>query len=148
MAMMDLVGSLDYGPRGETGWSHSCGTSVAGDTSSSHDPNMTSSTSTPTTSSPSSAHTPTVLNRLKVALVSALTRKEARERRADRLAPPCSPIRPRSSSVCSVSIPDTKKIVQESLGQGLPIIPFGFPSFVIVDVESDQEVHSTRHNSR
>merc|ERR1712080_226244 len=47
------------------------------------------------------------------------------------------PIRPRSSSVCSISIPDTKEIVEESLGQGLPIIPFGIPSFVILDPEDD-----------
>merc|ERR1712080_739497 len=58
------------------------------------------------------------------------------------------PIRPRSSSVCSISIPDTKEIVEESLGQGLPIIPFGIPSFVILDPEDDSHKLRIKKSSR
>jgi len=90
---------------------------------------------------------PTVLDRLKERLVVALKKNQEKQvhRMEDQLPPACSPSRrPRSASICSVSLPDTKQIVQESLGQGLPIIPFGFPSFVIVDVESEQEFdHNT-----
>ena len=39
--------------------------------------------------------------------------------------------RPRSSSVCSINFPATEDLVEESMAQGLPIIPFGFPTFVI-----------------
>merc|ERR1712126_545730 len=81
-----------------------------------------------------------VLERLKDRLLSALHKIE---RDIDRFSPPCSSssspmlMRPRSSSVCSISIPDTKQIVEQSLDQGLPIIPFGIPSFVILDPEDD-----------
>merc|ERR1712080_589000 len=98
------------------------------------------------------AHTATnVLDRLKDRLLSALHKIE---RDIDRFSPPCSsssspmPIRPRSSSVCSISIPDTKEIVEESLGQGLPIIPFGIPSFVILDPEDDSHKLRIKKSSR
>jgi hypothetical protein len=39
--------------------------------------------------------------------------------------------RPRSSSVCSISFPTSEDLVEESMARGLPIIPFGFPTFVI-----------------
>jgi len=94
---------------------------------------------------------PTVLDRLKERLVVALGKGQDKRvcrmgagRLEDKLPPPCSPARrPRSASICSVSLPNTKQIVQESLGQGLPIIPFGFPSFVIVDMENEQDFHQT-----
>merc|ERR1712133_237468 len=85
--------------------------------------------------------------RLKDRLLSALHKIE---RDIDRFSPPCSSssspmlMRPRSSSVCSISIPDTKQIVEQSLDQGLPIIPFGIPSFVILDPEHDS--HKLRIN--
>lgn len=39
----------------------------------------------------------------------------------------------RRSSYCSVSFPDQRALVKESEMLGQPIIPFGCPSFVIVD---------------
>ena len=39
--------------------------------------------------------------------------------------------RPRSSSVCSINFPTSEDLVEESMARGLPIIPFGFPTFVI-----------------
>merc|ERR1712098_607468 len=71
-----------------------------------------------------------------------------------RFSPPCSSssspmlMRPRSSSVCSISIPDTKQIVEQSLDQGLPIIPFGIPSFVILDPEDDSPKLRINKSSR
>merc|ERR1711892_318228 len=39
--------------------------------------------------------------------------------------------RPRSSSICSINFPASEDMVEESLARGLPIITFGFPTFVI-----------------
>merc|ERR1712126_14011 len=92
-----------------------------------------------------------VLERLKDRLLSALHKIE---RDIDRFSPPCSSssspmlMRPRSSSVCSISIPDTKQIVEQSLDQGLPIIPFGIPSFVILDPEDDSPKLRIKKSSR
>merc|ERR1712059_152161 len=84
-----------------------------------------------------------VLERLKEKLMSALHKIE---RDIDRFSPPSTPRRGRSNSVCSISLPDNREIVQESLGQGLPIIPFGIPSFVILDPEEQSpDLMNRRH---
>ena len=58
------------------------------------------------------ANHPNMLDRLKDRLLGALKKGER-----DRVAPPCSPSRTRSSSICSVALPDTRGIVKESLEQ-------------------------------
>eukprot|EP00092_Neocalanus_flemingeri_P060531 GFUD01072566.1.p1 GENE.GFUD01072566.1~~GFUD01072566.1.p1 ORF type:complete len:154 (-),score=38.14 GFUD01072566.1:397-834(-) len=44
--------------------------------------------------------------------------------------------RPRSSSICSIKFPISEDLVEESMAKGLPIIPFGFLTFVIDEEES------------
>ena len=39
----------------------------------------------------------------------------------------------RSSSMCSIKVTSIEEIVEESLEKGLPIIPFGSPTFVIAE---------------
>ena len=51
--------------------------------------------------------------------------------------------RPRSSSICSINFPASEDIVEESIAQGLPIIPFGFPTFVI----EEEELCNTAHKA-
>ena len=50
--------------------------------------------------------------------------------------------RPRSSSVCSINFPTSEDLVEESIARGLPIIPFGFPTFVI---EEEDPSNSNQH---
>ena len=49
--------------------------------------------------------------------------------------------RPRSSSICSINFPASEDIVEESIAQGLPIIPFGFPTFIIEEEEPSNRAH-------
>ena len=39
----------------------------------------------------------------------------------------------RSSSMCSIRVATSEDLVEESMAKGLPIIPFGFPTFVIAE---------------
>ena len=39
----------------------------------------------------------------------------------------------RSSSICSIKVTSNEDIVEESIEKGLPIIPFGSPTFVIAE---------------
>ena len=48
--------------------------------------------------------------------------------------------RPRSSSVCSINFPTSEDLVEESMARGLPIIPFGFPTFVIEEKDPSKTI--------
>merc|ERR1719450_1698588 len=49
--------------------------------------------------------------------------------------------RPRSSSVCSINFPASEDLVEESIARGLPIIPFGFPTFIIEEEVPTNVLH-------
>ena len=53
-------------------------------------------------------------------------------------SPPRSPPRP-SSRRSPPSSPTTRSFVRESLAQGLPIIPFNYPTFVIVERQREHK---------
>ena len=102
------------------------------------------------------------MERLRERLLSALSpvRGDPEARRPP--PPPQSPMRPRSSSVCSILVPDPGQIVRESLDQaslviyvtfasffkGLPIIPFGMPSFVVSENSEEMKKQQIQANSR
>ena len=52
--------------------------------------------------------------------------------------------RPRSSSICSIKVPASEDLVEESLAKGLPIIPFGFPTFVIDEEDPKKKENQQR----
>ena len=53
----------------------------------------------------------------------------------------------RRESECSIVCPSTEEIVRESLAQGLPIIPFAFPTFLIASKKHEDVKSGIRKNS-
>ena len=53
----------------------------------------------------------------------------------------------RRESECSIVCPTTEEIVRESLAQGLPIIPFAFPTFFIASKNQEDVKNGIRKNS-
>ena len=53
----------------------------------------------------------------------------------------------RSSSLCSVRVTSNEEIVEESIEKGLPIIPFGSPTFIIAEEKYKMLKDTNRRSS-